>query len=187
MVAFPQAIDVFLPLLDGFSPITQADLDVYQEAIRRLEEVLGAGPSTLLGNHGPKGGNASVRERLDKFLEPDGGLRDVAFVTGSTVLSQFSEDREGLYIPFGKQLSTASTGPQGYAVLFQPSTPGTEEDGGGGRRWLAAGPACWWVATRRQDGVWIRARDMSGTKITIADDRTIEFACLVFGNESFYP
>lgn len=188
MVQFPRAIDVFLPLLDGFSAITQADLQVFQDALRKIEEVLGAEPSTAAGgNRGPKGGNTSVAARLNKFLELDGGLVDIALVTGTKRLEEFSEDNAGAFIPFGKQLSSASFGLDGYAVLFDATTAGTEDDGNGTQRYLAASAAVWWVNDRRQDGVYLRARDMAGTKITKADARTIDYSCLAVGPGAFYP
>ena len=184
MVLYPKQLDAIMPLLDGFTPISSVDLQIFHDAVRRLEEVLGAGPATGASNYGPKGGNLSVKDRLDKFLEPYGGLHDIAFVNGSSQIGIFG-GQSSTYVGFGKSLTRSSVGLDGYGVLFTTQSPEWDSTLS---RWSQSCPANWWVNhARRNDACIIRARDLDGAAILTAYDPLVNWGMLVFGYEAFYP
>jgi hypothetical protein len=182
MVLYPKQLDVLMPLLDGWTPISTVDLEVFHDALRKVEEILGYGPSFGSTNFGPAGGNASVAARLDKFLELDGGLKDVAFVTGSAPMSRFAPDLQLSPISFGKTMSRNPSGPFGHGVMFATESPSF-----GASTWSNEVPANWWVRERYQDGVVIHATKLTGSVILGTQDDTVNFGLLVFSFGAFYP
>lgn len=184
-MAFPTDLEALLPIIDGFTPLVAADLQLYQDAILRIEAALGAGSTTLAGGgYGPKGGNASLRQRLDKFLEPEGGLRGIAFVTGTAQLGEFSEDQAlGFHVAFGKDLNRGSSvGLDGYVVLFACQSPQAD-----GNLWSGDCPALWWVEEgRTPSGFRMKARDLHSRKIPVNSTEQIHWACLALGYDAFY-
>ena len=188
-IRFPRELDVFMPILDAVTPISPTDLNLYQLAIRQIQIVLGAdisdtSPSTT---YGPKGGNTDLTERLDAFLDPDGGLHDIAFVTGETPLGHFSPDGTGAVIPFGKKINGASSGSTGYTVLFEAQTV----DDGAGIWARDKTPSLWWVVTRFQDSCLIKGVTMEGQvgfntlPLTSASNQ-VKWCALIIGNEATY-
>ncbi len=176
--AYPANLDVFLTLVDGFHPVTADDQNLLLEALERVEQAMGWGP-TDGPTYGPKGGNADVRQRLDTFLEDYGGLKDVAFVTGTCRLGQLADSEpQGLFVSFGKSLSS-----QNYTVLWTCMQP--EKDGD---NWSLATPAIAWIAHngRTANGVFFYAVLADGTRINPTDDRTATFAVLAFGPGATY-
>ena len=178
---YPGNLDVFLALLDGFHPVAADDLNLLTDAIERIEVTLGYGITDGVV-YGPKGGNASVRERLDTFLEDYGGLRDVAFVTGTLLMGQFNENGPGAFIGFGKSLSS-----QNYTVLFTAMNS-TQEESGGTQFWTLKTPAIVWIAAngRIPTGVTLQARRADGSTIPASDETTVTFGLLVFGPLATY-
>jgi hypothetical protein len=176
--AYPTNLDVFLPLLDGLHPIGSDDLNLIHEALENIESTLGYGPTDGVTS-GPKAGNASVRERLDTFLEDYGGLRDVAFVTGTAALGQFCDlEPAGFFVGFGKSLSS-----QDYTVLFT-ALQGEKE----GTAWSRYTPAIVWISPngRTPNGVFLQAMAANGERFVKTDDRTVTFAVLAFGPKATY-
>lgn len=188
-VYYPRAIECLMPIIDGWTPVTAADLQVYQDVLYRLEQVLGTGPTNLAKSQfGPKGGNASVAARLNAFLEEDGRLHDIAFVTGTERLSAFSEAvGPGVFISFGgKTLSRSGHGPGSYIVLFSCKTP--EFVGVQGQTYSLPSvevPALWWTTTKEPHGCRIGGRQADGSIIDPTSNVTVEFALLAFGYESY--
>lgn len=171
-----------MPIVDGWTPITVEDLNVYGATLRRISEILGAGPngptsgSTVFG---PKGSNADVADRLNEFLEKDGRLVDIAFVTGTAQLGDFSELRNGIRIGFGKTLSRAGEGSDSYAILFDAMIPDIVSGS-----WNVLVPCQWWTSLRLKDSVEIIARDMNGNTIAIADSTAVKYSLLVIGEKA---
>lgn len=183
-VQYPRQLETAMVILDGFIPIAEADLDAYQEVARKLEETLGAGWTDAGQNlFGPKSGNASLAERLDRFLDPDGGLHDIAYVTGTRDLGDFSEAGGGAIIPFGKNLSRGGIGPDSYHVLFACKTRGTFQDSG--LFYEQNVPALWWTVEKLRGSVVIMARTMDGQAIASGDDTPATFGLLAIGYEAF--
>ena len=153
---FPNGLDVFVPLLDGYHPITAGDINERLTAIERIQQALGWG--TIDNVAGPKGNYTDVATRLSSIFETDGGLKDIAFVTGSTHMGRWSEDYltqgnprdRGMYIPFGKTITGGTMSSGGYAVLFSTMV----QDGMGERNF----PGIWWVVNRNPEGVTIGGR-----------------------------
>ena len=119
-LSWPTDVDVILPILDGWTPITRDDLDLYQDVITKIQEVLGAGYVDVLKTFpGPKAGNDDVADRLNTLLDPDGGMKGIAFVTGSIDIGRFSEDGEQGFIAFGKDMPNFNmVGKDAYMVIF---------------------------------------------------------------------
>lgn len=187
MANFPQAGQVFFPLLDGFHPITPEDLEVYQDAIEAVQQALGAGivnPFTGSPFFGPKASNSDVADRLDAFLESDGGLKDVVFMSGTAPLGFFSETGAGAFFGFPKTLSRGGEGIDSYTVLFTCKADGSEDEGGT-EFWKVEVPAIWAVNGRSTTGLFMVARHLDGTAIDPADSTAIEWAMIVVGYEAF--
>ena len=181
---YPLVVETIMAIIDGWTPITPEDLDVYQDTIVKLEQTLGAGHNDAAATQfGPKGGNADLAQRLDRFLERDGGLQDIAYVTGTAQLGEFSELGGGKMIAFGKNISGAVPGtgdlpgPQSYHVLFACKSPGVE-----GALYETTVPALWWTDTRFPGSVVIYARTLEGDAITVGDDTQVTFGLLAIGD-----
>lgn len=186
-VIFPEAIDVIMPIIDGWTPITPADLNTYGAVLRRVEEVLGAGPNiqfTAPFTYGPKGANTSLQERIDAFLEVNGRPKDVAIVTGGGRLGDFSEDTVGKFVGFGTTLSIAGDGTDAYVILFDCQVTGTDEEGGIDVPKMNV-PVLWWVNQKITTGCWIQARQQDGNKIDQSDGTQVQFCLLAFAYDSF--
>ena len=184
---YPRAIECLLPVVDGWTPITAADLNMYQAVLRRIEEVLGAGPTNQLTTlFGPKSGNASVAARLNEFLEEGGTLVDIAFVTGTERLGAFAESGPGAFISFGgKSLSRAGDGPDSYFVLFAVQSADYEDvEGQSYQEPSREVPACWWTRNKLSTGVWIQARTPDGIVIDASNQTAIPFALLAIGYDA---
>ncbi len=185
MAKFPQSGEVFIPIIDGFTPITAADLQVYQGAIAAVEGALGGGSVNIADNIiGPSASNADLASRLDAFLDADGGLRDVVFMTGSNPLGYFSETGSGGFFGFPKTISRAGEGVDSYFVHFAFKGAGSVDEGGTDR-WTTKVPAIWAINGRSPTGLFIVAREMDGTPIDPAADDTVEWAMLVVGYGAF--
>lgn len=191
-VRFPRELDVFLPILDSMTPINPVDLNLYQSAISQIQAALGYGvsdtsPSTT---YGPAGGNTDLAERLDAFLDPDGGLHDIAFITGTSPLGDFSAAGTGKTIPFGKTINGTSPSSSAYRVLFQAQAV----DDGNGVYDHNKVPSCWWVYARFSDSVLIKAQSMAGVITGVnpqyipptSDSTSVNWCCLVIGTEAMY-
>lgn len=187
-VTYPEAVDVFLPLLDGWTPITPLDLNLHGAVMRRIEEVLGAGDNivfTAPSTYGPKAANSSLADRLDAFLELDGTLRDMALVTGSAKLGEFQGDTAvGKFVGFGKTLSVAGDGVDSYMVLFDCRIQGSVDEGGT-EFFDSKVPCLWWTNQKIQTGCWIAARTMKGSAIDPSDSTVVEFCLLAIGYDNF--
>ncbi len=184
LVQFPEAVDVILPILDGWTPITPQDLNVYGAVMRRIEEVLGAGNNGPIGGsllYGPKAGATSLADRLDSFLDLDGTMQDIAFVTGSTPLSAFTGN--GLFVPFGKTLSRGGEGADSYITMFDCKSPGTEDESGT-ERWDPEVPSCWWTNQKSTTGVTIAARGMRNEAFGTTQS-TVQYCLLAIAYEAF--
>jgi len=179
---FPNGLDVFVPLLDGYHPITADDLNERQRTIEKIQQALGWG--TIDGAVGPKGPSSTVAARLGSMFEADGGMKDIAFVTGTVAIGRFSEDLltdpspklRGLYIPFGKTITGGTMGSSGYAVLFSSMV----KDGGSERNY----PGIWYVANRDAAGVTIGAKKPTGPnrgKIEKGEETQIIYSLLAIG------
>lgn len=185
-ISWPAAVDVVLSIMDGWTPITREDLDVYQDLVVKLQEVLGTGYTNIGQSHiGPSSGNEDVAARLNRLLDPDGGLFDIAYVSGSLHLGSFAETGAGAYIPFGKSITNkAGFGEDAFGILFMPAAQQTLDEGGT-QKWQPETPAQWWIAARAIDGVWIQARDCKGNPIQPQDSGTAQYSMLVFGYGAF--
>lgn len=166
-----------MPLTDGLMPISEDDHNRIHSAITNLQEVLGRGQSQVYAGatKGPKGLEADVSARLDRLLEDDGGLKDIAFVHGEAVSGQFSESGTGLFIPFGKAITGATIGPSGYVVAFQVGGDLDQEM-----------PASWWVAGKLPTGCFIKARNvlahaLGGGYISPEKAHSVTYSLLAFG------
>lgn len=184
-VTWPEAINVILPILDGWTPITALDLSVYGDVIRRIEEVLGAGPTTTAGSlFGPKSGNADLAERLDRFLEPDGRIHDVAYATGTAALGSFTEVAgSGAFVSWGRQLSRSPSGRDGIAVLFTASS--FAQNDADPPLWRGNAPVQWWLNARTRDGAFIKARNLDGSQIRFSDSDLVTWGVLGVGYEAY--
>lgn len=175
---YPLGLDVFLPLIDGYSPIEASDMNLQQAAIEKIQQALGYGEARsnygTFGAWGPKGLSADVAARLDGLLEPNGGMKDVAFVTGASPAGVFAHSTGGHYIPFGKRITGATMGPGGYVVVFSFQ----QEDPAG------AGPAYPYVADKTEYGCWIKARSWDGQGLFVTETESIKWALLAFGVSS---
>lgn len=185
-IAWPEQVDVILTLMDGWTPITREDLDVYQDLTMKLQEVLGSGYVNIGKTAvGPAGNSGSVSERLGRFLDPGGQMFDIAYVSGSASLGHFSEDGSGAFIGFGKALTNkAGFGEDAFAVLFSVKSPMTEEEFSI-QKWQPDAPALWWVEARAKDGVWIKARKTDGSAIQTTDSGQVQYALLAIGYGAF--
>ena len=186
-ILFPEQLDIILPILDGWTPIDERDLNVYTDVIRQIEEVLGAGPTgvVIATGIGPSSANANVAERIGRFLDPDGSMHDIAFASGTIPIGWFSEDNSlGAFIRFGKRLSNTTIGGSGYMVLLTFQSSGSE-DVSGVKKWKEDAPGSWWITRRFLDGVYIKGRDLGGNKIDKSNQGSVNYAILVFGYESF--
>lgn len=175
---FPKSLDVFMTLVDGFHPITAADRQLLQDSLRAIQDALGAGVSrtTASTTYGPKGGNLDVATRLSKFLDPDGGLKDIAFVTGSTTFGDWTDAYSGHTVGFGKTLAAGD-----YTVLL------TFQHDSGDSFWSPLSPCMWHVAFRNTSSVTIKARDMVGqNSIAPTDSTPIKFGLLAIGAQAYY-
>lgn len=187
-ILWPRSIDVIMTILDGWTPITAKDLDIYGETIERLEAILGAGAVDLAATKfGPSGANTDLAERLDRFLQKDGALHDVAYVTGSVALGAFSDDEGGVLgaghlIPFGKAITGANTSGGSYHVMFTAKSPGVVEDTGD---YNLNVPALWWTSSKFPESCTIVATRADGSSISIASEETIEYALLAIGYGAF--
>lgn len=172
---YPLGLDVFIPLIDGFSPIEAGDINLQLAAIERIQQALGYGEARsnygTFGAWGPKGTAADVAARLDGLLEPNGGMKDVAFVTGSSQAGGFAPSTGGLYIPFGKRITGATMGPGGYVVVFGF----LQEDAS------KAGPAYPYVADKTEYGCWIKARSWDGQALFASTSDSVKWSLLAFG------
>ena len=176
---FPKSLDVFLTLIDGFHPIAAVDRQLIGDAIQAIQTALGTGVNRTAGSttYGPKGGNTSVAARIAAFLDPDGGLKDIAFVTGSSAVGEWTDQggAAGKVIDFGKTLSASD-----YSVLM------TFETDAGGSSWSTAVPCLWHVGLRGTDTVAIKARGVAGDLLYAADQTTVRYACLAIGAQAYY-
>lgn len=177
---FPKTIEVFLPLLDGVHPIVPADLNDMELVMETLQEILGYDVSPAFGTGtGPKGKNKDVAERLGVFLEDDGALNDIAFVTLETEAGRFNEDVGGLAIPFGKQLSSTD-----YRIVLQAFTEESAETGGGASRPTLIVPGWIWVENKSRNFVQLAARSMDIFKLQQSSAQKVIVSLLAFGPES---
>lgn len=172
---YPDRLDVFVPLVDGFHAIAGDDLNVLFDALERIQATLGYGPSDA-SVYGPKAGNASVRERLDAFLDPDGSLFDVTLVTGSRRIGDFSETGPGAFLGFPKRLSGTN-----FSCIFTALQE--EQDSGSPGTWSNRVPTIVWIAAggRFATGVTLQARYADGSVIPQSESRECKYAVIAFG------
>lgn len=184
---FAEKVDVFLQLVDGFHPIAPDDLVYYQKALSAIqaalvdvdEPTLRVARTTGGTTYGPKGGNTTVRERLDTVFDKNGGLNDIAFATGTGQIGQLtSQTRElGFGIPFGKTLSSTR-----YAVLFQA----VMDDVDGNGDYSVNSPSAWWVTGRLTDQVFLQGMAMSGNDFITSMTDEFRYSMLAIGEKASY-
>ena len=116
---FPEVLDVFTPMVDGYHPVDAEDFNQLIDAINNILDSLGWGANSDNTAYGPKGANTSVASRLDAFLDSNGNLKQVCLVSGASPISDFAIDKNppGKYIPFPTPIYPATT--PGYFVFFQ--------------------------------------------------------------------
>lgn len=177
---YPDRLDVFMPLVDGLHPIAVDDGNLLFDAMEKIEAALGYGVSDA-GLYGPKSGNASVRARLDAFLDGDGSLYDVTLVTGTRKIGDFSELGPGAFIGFSKTLSGNNI-----SVLFTALQEEQETSSAG--TWANTVPTIVWIAAggRFATGVTLQARYADGGTIPQNESREVKFAVLAFGPAANY-
>lgn len=175
---FPKTIEVFMPLLDGVHPVVPEDINEMRRVLETLQDVLGYGNSPLYGGTtpGPKGKNKDVDERLDTFLDVDGSLRDVAFVTVETHAGAFYERTLGLFVPFGKQLVSTD-----YRVIYQTFSDAQKDSSAGVSIPHPHAPSWIWVAQKSRNGVRLAGRTVEGWILAPATNQKVIVQLLVFG------
>lgn len=177
-MAFPETVNVFLPLIDGHTPIDAGDLNALNDALTNIEDALGYGVSPTYGGSaiGPKGLNDDVRARLDAFLDDEGGLLEVWGESGSINTNLF---RQGVILPFRRSLvqSTATTTHAIVSVLDDDSSSGEK----------ANAPAWFWISRKSPSGFWFQGKRASGLDISQDENRSIRWAILVFGDKAVGP
>jgi hypothetical protein len=178
---YPKGLDSFMPALDGFTPIVPEDLNDVASAIRNIQNALGFGQSTAYSaGSGPKGSNTTLKERLDKFLERDGLMKDVAFITGSNEIHAFDENTAGVEVFFGKTIKGHSVGdPNPYGVWFQGFVE-TEPTSGLYPSYL---PGHFWCTSRGPTSCFIHARGLDLTALTAVKSEVVRWACIVAGSD----
>lgn len=179
---FPKQLDVFLPLIDGFHPMSADDINAIMQAIENCQRTLGWGPEpSAAGAVGPKGDAANVAERLlNLFSETESTIRDFAFVTGSVELSALTDNGSGslgLNIPFGVTMSGTDI-----IILFATNIPGDGSDGTQSQNATGA----WWVSQISTSSVWIQARLANGDQITTDNETSVNYGILAFGPRAHY-
>lgn len=189
---YPKSLDVFMPTQDGFTPIVADDLNDIADAITAIQTALGWGPSLVYRNlsspfeyigNGARGTNQSVKERLDNYLERDGGLKDIAMVTGESRLMEFDENGAGVLVDFKKDITGSSVSdPNPYSLWFQGYAP----EGGTGVSTTDFDTnlaAHFWCSLRGKSTCVIKARGLNGLPLTPdrVKDTIIKWACLVVG------
>ncbi len=173
---YPNAIEVFMPLLDGVHPIVPVDLNDMSRVLNSLQDVLGYDTSAAYGvGTGPKGSNADVAERLDAFIDDEGALNDVALVTFETRAGSLSE-LLGVFIPFGRSMSTTD-----YRVLIQVFSDETKEGGTGNSQPSLITPAHLWIGTKSSAGLLLYARTIDGYILLTSATEKVTIALLIFG------
>lgn len=179
---WPKVLEVFMPLLDGIHPITSEELNELQDVLERLQDGLGYGISPIYGGttNGPSGRNASVRERLDVFLDPDGSIADVELVTLEAAVGELDELLgAGLFVPFGKTKSSTD-----YRVIIQPFMTETAGGSGGSSTPSLMTPAQIWIRVKSTTGVSLSARTIDGYRIAQSSGEKVILQVLVFGPQS---
>jgi len=178
LVRFPKAIDVFLPLLDGVHPIVAGDMNDVAQVLDDMQEALGYGTSpTYAGlGVGPKGSNADVADRLDSFLDAEGGLADVAFVVVETTAGQFNEAVSGMFVPFGKQLSSTD-----YRLVLQVFSEASDNSSGGRSIPSLKTPAWLWISGKARGGFRVAARTTDGFVLEQSTAEKVTLCAIAFG------
>lgn len=176
-----------MPIVDGWTPITAEDLQIYQELIAAVQEVLGAGRVDAAGTiYGPKASNPTLADRLDQFLDDEGGLRDIVFLTGTKQLGEFSEDGVGARFSFSPKVMTRSgENPDSYVILLDFQSPETV-DVGGVEYWDLKVPCIWAPTARAPDFCTVWARNMNGNRIQLNDSTQVRYQFLAIGYEAYY-
>lgn len=178
---YPSGLDAFFTLIDGVHPIAADDFNILMQAIEGVQTATGSGPQAGgTGDYGPKGGAASVSERISNLMSADGdGITDFVFLTGTMPAYIFSEvTTGGARISFGKPMSGLD-----YIVLFGSAIAGEDADGTQSQNALGA-----WVrgVTSTVDSVVITARLANGAAIRPDNDTLITWGLLVFGPKAYY-
>lgn len=186
IISWPATVDVLMSLIDGWTPITAEDLEVYQDLVEKIEEVLGGGyaDQTTQSVVGPKASNADVAERLNAFLEPGGQLKDISYTNGEGAGSQLWDDtglfqNSGEPLPFGKDISGNTKGLYGYFIMFQAQSPGNSSNA-----WDTDTPSLWWVKTKESSQVRLQARDLGNGAYGFSN-RPYKYQMLAIGQGAF--
>lgn len=173
---FPTSIEVFMPLLDGVHPIVPSDLNDMARVLNSIQEALGYDVSPAYGaGDGPKGTNVDVADRLGTFLDEEGKLRDIAFVTHETRAGSFNEN-VGEFIPFGKQLTSTD-----YRVLIQIMSEESSSGGSGASTPSLNTPAHVWIGAKSRSGLVLYARSMDGYILQSSSTEAVTVLVLAFG------
>jgi len=169
---FPYSLDAFLPLVDGFHPIDALDLNDKATALEQLSKALGYGVSPAYSGTaiGPKGKNTSVDARLDTFLDANGSLRDVAFVTGTVAVGLFDEDTPGFQIPFGKTFTSTA-----YTVLLSVVGDDTQNS------FAIEVPVYYWVKSKALNSCWVCGRGHGSRNLGFFLQTKVDYAALIVG------
>jgi len=172
---FPLSLDAFLPLVDGFHPIDELDLNDKASALEQIQKALGIGISPAYSGTaiGPKGKNTDLRARLDTFLDDNGSLRDIAFITGATNVGWFDEDLQGFEVPFGKTFTSLN-----YTVLFS-AIGGDSTDS-----WAWEVPTYYWVKQKSFSSCRVVGRGHLNQKLGFFIQKKVDFAALIIGDGS---
>lgn len=183
-MSYPNQLDVFTTLVDGFHPIAAEDWNEMLRAIERIEKALGWGKNLSGGGasttYGPAGPQSTVKDRLDQFLDKDGSLIDCVSIVGSGSIGEWSgyNANGGKIITFPKPI----TKPQldGYVVLVQTSDP--YDEGSSAYTGRGLGP---YVVTKKASGYCVVGADYdaNGSEITENDGDLIDWQVLVIGDK----
>lgn len=186
---YPKGLDTFIPALDGWTPIVPDDMNDVATAIENTQRALGWGLSKVYRDtgtgvyygDGPKGQNASLKERLDEFLDPDGSMRDVVFVTGEAPIHAFNEGGVGVEVSFGKTLGGSSIGDQNaYGGWFQCYA---EADPDSSSLYPSYLPAHFWIGSRGPRSCIWYGRGLDLSQLSPVKSEIVKWACLMVGSQ----